>query len=357
MKEGKSQILTRSLVVMIGILIFATIGLLFVTTRLKTVELNYFGEVKKVKTIALTVESFLNQNRIYVGENQVVFPAKDSKITKDMEIKIYSEVDTAKFDVETMIQEYTPLVAKIEEVVKDIPFNEQRVDNPTLTRGTTNVVQEGQAGQQIEKYIVKCNDNGETYRSVIETRTIAEAKDRVIEVGTKLVPVVSRSSKVSSVNAIITDGNFKVYNIRLPEDQQRYAYNLCKQYGIDYELFIAMMYKESGFNQYALGGGNSYGLCQIHVSNHASLRSKLGISNFYNAYDNMKAGAYLLSQYIGSAKRIVSDSNTVLVYALNSYNMGEGAYYRNCYSRGIVNRQYSTSVMNLRNKLINQGWL
>ena len=70
----------------------------------------------------------------------------------------------------------------------------------------------------------------------------------------------------------------------------------------------------------------------------------------------MTAGAYLLAHYFTAARNRVS-GDAVTVYALNSYNMGEGAYFNNCYSKGILNRSYSTSVLNLRNSLITNGGL
>jgi soluble lytic murein transglycosylase-like protein len=132
---------------------------------------------------------------------------------------------------------------------------------------------------------------------------------------------------------------------------------MCQNYGIQYELLLAVMYKESGYNPSAIGGGNSYGLCQIHVSNFSNLRKRLGVSNFLDPYDNIKSGAYMLSLYMGSGRKISNDSTTIEVYALNSYNMGEGVYFNNCYSRGVLNREYSNSVISIRNRLITNGGL
>lgn len=47
--------------------------------------------------------------------------------------------------------------------------------------------------------------------------------------------------------------------------------------------------------------------------------------------------------------------DSAIVYALNSYNMGEGIYFNTCYSKGILDRAYSTSVITIRNKLISAG--
>lgn len=355
MKEDKAHILRKVLTVISLILVFATAGLLSITTQIKTVTLNYFGTTKTVKTLASSVDSFLLQNKIYVNEETKVSPKKSDKIVDGMEIMIYSEKELAMIDIDSMKMNYIPMVAKLEEVVEPIPFTEETKDNPEIDKGTTQTVQEGVEGQKTTSYIVRYSNNKEIDRAQVDSEVISEAKNRVIEVGTRVV--VSRSSIVTSINSSPVDGDFKAYNINLPVEQQQYAYNLCKRYGIDYELFLAIMYQESHYNPYAVGGGNSYGLCQIHVSNHSNLMAKLGISDFFDPYDNMTAGAYLYAEYMNSANSKIADPTTATVYALNAYNMGEGVYYRNCYSQGIIDRGYSTSILNLRERILTNGGL
>ena len=357
MSNDKAYILRKALVIIAFILVFTTAGLFMISLNLKTITLDYYGDVKNIKTMSNTVESFLLQNQIYVEDNTTIEPSVETKVTSGMEIKIYSENELAKINIDEIKDTYNPVVAKIEEVVETIPFEEEQTENPTLDRGTTNTIEEGVEGQKSTKYIVKYNKDKEIYRAELSSEILSEAKNKVVEVGTKLNITTSRSSVVQSIGAIQTDSGFREYNIGLSGEQQQYAYNVCKQYGIQYELFLAIMYKESGFNAYAVGGGNSYGLCQIHVSNFSNLTSRLGVSDFTDPYDNMTAGAYLLSNYFASARSVVSDEDSVEAYALNSYNMGEGVFFRNCYSQGILHRAYSNSVRSLRDSLIANGGL
>lgn len=355
MREDKAYRIRKIFIAITLILLFATAGLFVVSRQVTTVTLNYYGQVAKVKTLSKTVDSFLLQNKIYVSEDSKIEPKRDSKIKENIVIKITSNKELAKFDEDKVIDEYNPMVAKLEDVEEAIPFEEKKNNNSNIDIGTENVVQEGQDGKKLTKYLVRYSNNSEVYRATLSSDVISEAKDKVVEVGTRY-NLASRGATVSIPTSIITDGDFKQYNIALPVEQQKYAYNLCKQYGIQYELFLAVMYKESGFNPNAVGGGNSYGLCQIHISNHSNLRNKLGVSNFLNPYDNMTAGAYLLAHYINAARSKVS-GDAVEVYGLNSYNMGEGAYYNYCYSQGVLNRGYSNSVIAIKNRLINNGGL
>lgn len=354
MQEDKIYILRKTLTIITLILVFATAGLLILASQVKTVKLNYFGVVKNIKTLSMTVEDFLMSNNIYTNDNIQISPSKDTKLKKGMEIKLSDKKELAKLDSEKIINEYTPMVAKIENIERTIPFTEERTNNSTLDRGNEKVVQEGKEGKEEVNYLVRYNDDKETSRTEISSKVIETAQNKVIEVGTKIPTLASRNATVSVPRTTIVDSGFKKYNIALPEEQQKYAYNLCKSYGIQYELFLAVMKKESGYNPNAIGGGNSYGLCQIHISNHGNLRNRLGISNLLDPYDNMEAGAYLLSMYMNSARAKVS-GDAVEVYALNSYNMGEGVYFNSCYSKGILNRGYSNSVLSLRNSLIKNG--
>ncbi len=335
MKDSIVHIFRKTLSVMSMILVFATIGLLSITTQIKTVTLNYYGNTKTVRTLASSIDSFLLQNKIYVNDDTLVSPGKTDMIKNGMEITISSNKELAKIDIDEIKSDFEPMVAKFEEVIETIPYDEETKDNPEIDKGTTQTVQEGVEGKKTTSYIVRYNNNKEIERAKVNSEVLSEAKNRVVEVGTRVT--VSRSSFVNSVVSSPVDGDFRSYNIALPLEQQQYAYNICKRYGIDYELFLAMMYKESTYRPGVVGGGNSYGLCQIHVSNHSNLMARLGITNFFDPYDNMTAGAYLLSHYIS----MYGDTVT----ALNAYN------------GRIANNSYGNSVLNYRGILISNGGL
>lgn len=337
------------------VMLFTTLGLFMVTTQTKTINLEYYDNDITVKTLASNVQDFLLENDIVVSEDSSVYPSLDSYIENNSTIRISSNKELASIDIESKLKDNVPMVAKVEEVIEVIPFTEETRPNSSEKRGTTNVVEEGKDGQKSIKYLVKYDGNKEIERAKINTEVLKEAENKIIEVGTKLPDLASRSNLVESMANIIptaADG-FVAYNIALPVEQQQYAYNICKKYGIEYELLLAVMYKESRFNPNATGS-NAYGLCQIHGSNLSMLSYRLGISSLYDPYDNMTAGAYLLSTYFGVAQNYVSGEN-VEIYALNAYNMGEGAYYTSCFSRGVLNREYSNSVIAIKNIIKTNG--
>lgn len=357
MEQDKAYVLRKALVVITLILLFALIFIMLLSTQIKTVTLNYYGTKQVVLTLADSIDSFLIQNKIFVEDDSIISPKRSSKIDNKMIINITSSKEYAKINIDEINNNIPKITAKIEQVNEVIPYETEKNETAILNRGVTTVIQEGINGEKVIKYLIKYNNDDEIYRAELSSDIVSEPTKQVIEIGTKIATTVSRSSAMQSLNSIYVDEGFKVYNINLSADYQKYAYSLCMQYGIEYELFLAVMYKESGYNIHALGGGNSYGLCQIHISNHANLRNKLGISDFYDPYDNMTAGAYLLSHYFNAARKRVSSSDDIEVYALNAYNMGDGAYYTQCFSKGVLHRSYSTSVRAIRDRLKNNGGL
>lgn len=354
MVEDKAHFIRRALSVVCVILFFSTVGLFMISMQLKTITLDYYGTKKQVKTLSTNVQDFLIQNNVVVSANDTIWPEKNSKLEDGMVIEIKSDSKLATIDVEKLEEDSVPMVAQIEEVIESIPFEEETTQNSSIERGVQNVVKEGTDGQVCTKYLVVYENNQVVERAKIATDIITEAQNKVIEVGTK-INTVSRSNIVQSLASVVpteADG-FRYYNINLSRQLQEYAFNISKKYGIDYELFLAVMYKESGFNPNA-SSGSAFGLCQIHYSNFNNLSNKLGITNFYDPYDNMTAGAYMLAHYMAAASQKVS-GNDITVYALNSYNMGEAAYYSSCYSRGILDRAYSNGVLTVRNNLLTTG--
>lgn len=352
MKEDKAYYVRKTFTVICLILFFSTVGLFMINSQLKTVTLDYHGDKQTIKTMATNVQDFLIQNKISLNNNEKIWPETSTELENGMVIEIESTDQLAKIDIDKMIKDNQVIIAKIEEVIEDVPYEEEKQNNSTLDRGVTNVLKEGKDGKICTKYLVRYNNGEVVERAKIGTEVLSEVENQVIEIGTKII-TSSRSNIVQSAASSATDAGFRYYNIPLSREYQEYAYNICKKYGIQYELLLAVMYCESGFNVNA-SSGTAYGLCQIHYSNYSNLSSKLGITDLFDPYDNMTSGAYMLSLYLNNARKFVSE-DSVEVYALNSYNMGDAAYYSQCFSQGILNRAYSNKVISVKNSLISRG--
>ena len=101
MEEDKAFIVRKILTVVSLVLIFATAGLLAITTQLKTITFNYYGDVKSVKTLASSVDAFLLQNSIYLNDNAIVEPSEKSRVVNGMTLTVYSNEQEA-FDIDSV---------------------------------------------------------------------------------------------------------------------------------------------------------------------------------------------------------------------------------------------------------------
>ena len=109
MKEDKAYIVRKLLTVVSLILIFATAGLLAITTQLKTITFNYYGNIKSIKTLASSVDAFLLQNNISLNENAIIEPAQRERVTNGMTITVTSS-KASSIDIEKVRESYAPVV-------------------------------------------------------------------------------------------------------------------------------------------------------------------------------------------------------------------------------------------------------
>ena len=58
------------------------------------------------------------------------------------------------------------------------------------------------------------------------------------------------------------------------------------------------MWQESNYTYDAVSHTDDYGIMQINKINHKWLREKLGIVDFFDPYQNIEAGVYLLSKWL-----------------------------------------------------------
>lgn len=158
--------------------------------------------------------------------------------------------------------------------------------------------------------------------------------------------LIEEIQKQSSENQpeVIQD-SFRVFDIPLSEDLQRHTYDLAQQYGIDYELFLSLLWVETGgtFKHDLISPTNDYGVAQINKINHGWLRDA-GLLNMLDPYQSINAGAIIL----GGLVEKYGNSHQ----ALMAYNFGEGGM-RKVWRNGHRSSGYSRKVFNTKESLFN----
>lgn len=108
-------------------------------------------------------------------------------------------------------------------------------------------------------------------------------------------------------------GTSSSHSINSPKDLDAAFKLAADTYGIDENLLKAVAKAESNFNASAVSSAGAIGIMQLMPSTAASL----GVSNPYNAKDNIMGGAKYLSKLLAKY-----NGNTAL--ALAAYNAGSG---------------------------------
>lgn len=128
------------------------------------------------------------------------------------------------------------------------------------------------------------------------------------------------------------------YNVPLDKELQKYTYDMCRYYGIEdqYEVVLAVMWRESNFTPDAISSTDDYGIMQINKCNHEYLYSTLGITDIMDTKDNIHGGVYILSTLFSKYET----TSKVLM----AYNMGPGGA-SSLWSEGIYTSAYSKDVL------------
>ncbi len=142
--------------------------------RAAAVNLSYLGKEEVVYTTKETVQEFIEEQQLLIGENDFLIEALDTPVTDNMRVTVipknYKEV------VET----------------EDIQFGTTRRASYNLEAGVTRVVSEGQNGVMESTYNV-LEYNGQILEKVkVAENVIKEPISKIVEYGTIAVTKTSR---------------------------------------------------------------------------------------------------------------------------------------------------------------------
>jgi hypothetical protein len=141
------------------------------------------------------------------------------------------------------------------------------------------------------------------------------------------------------------DLDFTPLSVDMPDEQQEFLFYLCSAYNIDFSLTMALIQNESEYDPDAISPSDDYGLMQINKMNHEWLTETLGLTDFLDPYENLRAGCYILRKLFEKYQ----DTNMVLM----CYNMGEEGAAR-LWSEGVYETNYTNSVLTIQQKFNEQ---
>lgn len=147
---------------------------------------------------------------------------------------------------------------------------------------------------------------------------------------------------VSAIESVqVLDANIQsksYYLVNLEKDNQDYLMQLCAEYGVPLKIVLALIEKESNFQPNVISKTNDYGLMQINIVNHKWLAAELGITNFLDVKQNLKAGVYMLSKVMRNGETI---EQTIMRYGLGDF----GA--QRLFNQGICSTRYTRDLLRI----------
>lgn len=137
--------------------------------------------------------------------------------------------------------------------------------------------------------------------------------------------------------------DFKPIDCDLDPEAQEFSFYLCKGYNLDWTLVMAMMKIESNYKTDLISSTNDYGLMQINKCNHSMLTEKIGVTDYLDADQNIRAGCFILRKMFEKYE----EPELVLM----CYNMGENGA-KKLWENGIYSSNYSRKVIEEQKKIM-----
>ena len=179
-----------------------------------------------------------------------------------------------------------------------------------------------------------------------ESETIGAVVDTAPAV-TETIPAteaVTEPTETRYLNVAPGDGYL---DVPMERDVQDAVRAISAEYGVPFELTMAVCYVESGFDPYAVSSHGDSGLMQIAPVNHGWLASDLGITDLFDSVQNGRAGVHILADKIAG-------SNGDFTVALMKYNRGDAVALQQMRD-GIYSTDYTEKVLGKYYEYLNYG--
>lgn len=145
--------------------------------------------------------------------------------------------------------------------------------------------------------------------------------------------------------ALVEQGYFRE-DIPLSYEEQDLLHTACEEFGVPYELAVAVIWKETTYENKIGDSGKSFGYMQVKQDCHEDRMSELGVTDLMNPAENFRVGCHYLAELLAKY-----DGNVEM--ALMAYNAGPGGANKYWFSEGVYSNEYSRKVLNYMEGLIN----
>lgn len=129
------------------------------------------------------------------------------------------------------------------------------------------------------------------------------------------------TSKADVITEPVTNVNVEGYfDVPLSTDLQDHIFSICKEYGVDPALVIAIIEQESTYDPGAVNyNGTCFGLMQVYEYYHTDRMARLGVTDLFDPYQNVKVGIDILAGLYATGNSTE--------WVLTKYSGGSSYYY------------------------------
>ena len=190
-----------------------------------------------------------------------------------------------------------------------------------------------------EKIKIIKNENDGLYEELKNTnRQVREYKNKI--------------DKLEQENMELS--KYRFYDIPLTYKQQKFIFDLAEEKNLSFELIISIIKNESDFQTDLVSKTSDYGIMQLKYSNHDFFAKLSGLETYdvFDFYDNVTMGVnYLVYLRDNLIKQGITNQEDLIIYLLNSYNMGEMGFKKYIKRTGVLTRVYDQRILEYKGQL------
>lgn len=168
------------------------VGVVMTINRATSLNFTLYGKNTEVRTRATTVEGFLKEKKIKLGENDRLSADLSTNITKGMNLELWRE------GKQTITEE------------EDVDFQIEKIQDANREVGYREVKEVGEKGRRTVTYEVEVKNNQEVSRKEIASVTTKESKKQVEIVGSK--PSFSGDFQAALAKLRSCEGGYNSWN-------------------------------------------------------------------------------------------------------------------------------------------------
>lgn len=134
-------------------------------------------------------------------------------------------------------------------------------------------------------------------------------------------------NEAPTINYVVEAKDY-ILDIPLSEELQEELYEAAAEFGVDYYIMIALIERESEFENVVSDNGDSYGYCQIQPKWWYGLMVEIGATDLTLAEDNFRTACAIMAR--------LTEKHQSIEGALVEYNQGSYNGSSTDYSREII---------------------